>query len=116
MIVNIKVYPFVCFYNNGYGYLNKKAINLLGINVDEQFIDFKIVPDKKIAFIYVANIPGVQLSYNANLFKFCNTKKVRSIFELYKIESKSYRLIIDDEPIKAGDFNYYPLINIPYEQ
>ncbi|MEM3362629.1 MAG: hypothetical protein QXG16_04935 [Candidatus Anstonellaceae archaeon] len=115
MLVNIKVYPYLYISTNAC-YLNKKAIRLLNIDIENQYIDFHFVDGKKIAFIYVSNIPGIELKYNANLFKFSSRKKVARIFELYQINQPKYRLIIDEEPILAGDIKYHPLIKINYEQ
>lgn len=114
MLVNIKVYPYLYISQNAC-YLNKKAIRLLDIDIENQFIDFHFLEQKKVAFIYVSNIPGIELKFNANLFKFSSRKKVARIFELYQINQPKYRLIIDDEPITAGGFKYHPLIKINYE-
>lgn len=113
MQVNIKVYPFLYISKIGIGYFNKKGINLLNIDINSEYLHFSYNESKKIVFIFKSYLPGIELRYNANLFKFCSKSELLKIFDLYKIEKDNYRLIISDEPVVAGEIKYYPLIYIP---
>jgi len=113
MEVNIKFYPFVYLNKSNASYISKKALRLLDISIDEEFIDFYIVPEKKLCFIYKKPIAGIPLVFNANLFKFSATEKIRRIFQVYDIPTNDYRLIIDDEPLIINEIKYFPLIKLP---
>jgi hypothetical protein len=93
--------------------MSKKALRLLDINIDEDFIDFHVVPEKKLCFIYKKQIAGIPLVFNANLFKFSAAEKIRRIFQVYDIPTNDYRLIIDDEPLIINEIKYFPLIKLP---
>lgn len=85
--IRVNFRPYLVLLTNGQSYLNKKAAALLDIK-DGDTLAFYISEDKTSWYMVNDAHSGAGISKKQGVFKFCDTKLAKRIFDTYKVPGK----------------------------
>lgn len=104
--------PAVSFYLGSASYLNKKASSILDLkNEDLIALYYSEANDRW----FIMNHPskGVPTKKDQGNFKFCDTKKIKMLFDHYQIKGKKASFILGSELEPVSDPNIKVLLIKP---
>jgi hypothetical protein len=111
--IRVKHIPQVVLKLNGASYLNKKAASLLDLKPGDTLV-FYHTPDFKSWYIANDGVNGVTVNKSGSLYKFCDTKRIRQIFEAYGIVGKKAFFPTEDRLQESNGIKSLYIIPKPF--
>lgn len=107
--------PYMMLRKNGSSYINAKAASLLDLKHGDT-IRFYHNTDKTKWFISNHQEQGANAQKSQGLYKFCDTKTVRQIFESYQIKTNKAMFPISSSVEVISDIKVLFIIPKPFNQ